>query len=100
METEMAPQPQALPKQLIWVDTNILVKVDSGKIAEAEIVNLQRDGYEVLLPKSVELEFLHGTGVKDTARRQDLLKRLGLKVDTGANQVPMEQLRAWRDGAV
>lgn len=92
------------PKPPIWLDTNILVNIDNGKMPTAanEITNLQKDGHQVLLPPSVEREFLHGPGFRaaDTVRRQGLLTRLGLTVDTTANRVPMQQLRAWRDEAV
>ncbi len=94
----------APPKPPMWLDNNILVGIDNGRMphAEAEIINLQRDGHEILLPPSVEREFLHGQGFKvaDTVRRQALLNRLPVKVDTMANRVPMQQLRAWRDEAI
>jgi hypothetical protein len=90
--------------QPIWVDTNILVNIDNGRMptALAEISKLEKDGYEVLLPPSVEREFLHGPGMRaaDTARRQRLLASLDLEVDTMVNQVPMTQLQAWRQEAI
>lgn len=90
--------------QPIWVDTNILVNIDNGRMptALAEISKLEKDGYEVLLPPSVEREFLHGPGMRaaDTARRQRLLTSLDLEVDTMVNQVPMPQLQAWRQEAI
>ncbi len=93
-----------MPPPPIWLDNNILVNIDNGKMpyAEVEIINLQKDGHEMLLPKSVEREFLHGPGFKpaDTVRRQSLLNRLPLKADTMANQVPMQQLQAWRNEGV
>ena len=91
-------------KPPVWLDNNILVNIDNGRMAhaEAEIINLQRDGHEVLLPPAVQDEFLRGQGFKpqDAVRREGLLRRLGLKVDRMANQVPMQQLRAWRDEAI
>ena len=88
----------------VWLDNNVLVGIDNGTMpyAESEIIKLQRDGFEPLLPPSVEREFLHGQGFKqaDTLRRQALLKRLGVEVDTMANHVPMKQLIAWREEAV
>ncbi len=91
------------PKPPVWLDTNILVHIDNGTMpqAEAEIINLQR-GHEVLLVPSVEREFLHGQRFNpaDTVRRQGILTRLQLQVDTMANQVPMQQLRAWREEAM
>jgi len=88
----------------IWLDNNILVSIDNGKMpnAAAEIANLQRDGHQVLLPPSVEREFLHGQGFRaaDTVRRQGLLTRLGVTTDTMGNQVSIQQLRAWRDEAI
>lgn len=90
--------------QPIWIDTNILVNIDNGRMptAATELGKLEKDGYEVLLPPSVEREFLHGPGMRaaDTARRQRLLTTLDLEVDTMANQVPMAQLQAWRDEAI
>ena len=90
--------------QPIWIDTNILVNIDNGRMptALAEISKLEKDGYEVLLPPSVEREFLHGPGMRaaDTARRQRLLTSLDLEVDTMVNQVPMTQLQAWRQEAM
>ncbi|SRR5229473_1567188 len=92
------------PKPPIWLDNNILVNIDNGKMphAEAEIIALQRDGHEMLLPASVRTEFLYGQGFRpvDTARRAALLARLRLWVDPVANQVPMSLLRAWRDEAI
>jgi hypothetical protein len=88
----------------IWLDNNILVGIDNGTLpyAEREIVNLQKDGFKPLLPPSVEREFLHGPGFKqvDTVRRQAVLKRLGIEVDTMVNHVPMKQLIAWREQGV
>jgi hypothetical protein len=88
----------------IWLDNNILVGIDNGTLpyAEREIVNLQKDGFKPLLPPSVEREFLHGPGFQqvDTVRRQAILKRLGVEVDTMVNQVPMKQIMAWRDQGV
>lgn len=85
----------------IWLDNNILVGIDNGSMpfAEAEIRRLQADGHEVMIPKSVEHEFLDGQGFKpgDTVRRRGLLDRLSIKVDTLANRTPLQQLRAWRD---
>jgi hypothetical protein len=79
----------------IWLDNNILVGIDDGTLpyAEREIVNLQKDGFKPLLPPSVEREFLHGQRFQqvDTVRRQAILKRLGVEVDTMVNQVPMNQ---------
>lgn len=89
-----------MPPTPIWLDNNILVGIDNGTMphAEAEIASLEKDGFKPLLPPSVEREFLHGPGFKqaDTVRRQALLKRLGIEVDTMANHVPMQQLRNWR----
>ena len=91
-------------KSPVWLDNNILVKIDNGRTPnfEVEITKLQKDGHEVLLPPSVEREFLHGQGFRaaDTVRRKALLTRLGLNVDTMVNHVPMQQLQAWRDEAV
>jgi len=87
----------------VWLDTNILIEIDKGKaLFELEIASLQRDGHEVLITKSVEHEFLHGPkfSAQDTARAQRVLDRLNIKVDTMANRVPMQQLRAWRDEAI
>jgi hypothetical protein len=85
----------------IWLDNNILVGVDNGTMpfAEREILNLQKDGFKPLIPASVEREFLHGPGFNpaDTVRRQAILERLGVEVDTMANRVPMNQLMAWRE---
>jgi hypothetical protein len=92
-----------MSKPPVWLDNNVLVHIDKGNTAFAdEIIKLQKDGHEVLLPKSVEREFLHGRGFKpaDTVRRQGVLNRLRINVDTMANQVPMQQLRAWRDEAI
>src|SRR4051812_749638 len=92
------------PKPPIWLDTNVLVVIDKGTMpsVEAGIADLQRNGHQVLIAPSVEREFLHGPGFRaaDTVRRQGLLTRIGTQVDTMANQVPMQQLRAWRDEAI
>ena len=39
-------------KPPMWLDNNILVSIDNGKMphAEIEIAALQRDGHEVILP--------------------------------------------------
>lgn len=88
----------------IWLDNNILVGIDNGKLpyAEREILSLQKEGFKPLLPPSVEREFLHGPGFNpaDTVRRQAILERLGIEVDTMVNQVPMNQLMAWREQGV
>jgi hypothetical protein len=90
-------------KSPIWLDNNILVNIDQGRMPnfEVEITKLQKDGHEVLLPPAVEIEFLYGEQFRaaDTVRRKALLTRLGLDVDTMVNHVPMQQLRAWRDYA-
>ena len=93
-----------MSKPPVWLDANILINIEKGKMpgAEAEIAKLRKDGHEVLITKNVEREFLHGQGMKpaDTVRAQGVLDRLGVRVDTMANRVPMGQLRAWRDAAV
>lgn len=81
-----------------------LDNIEKGKMpgAEAEIAELRKDGHQMLITKNVEREFLHGQGMKpaDTVRAQGVMNRLGVSVDTMANQVPMQQLRAWRDAAI
>jgi hypothetical protein len=90
------------------LDTGVLIEIDKRGFPYAETVinELKKDGHEVLLPPSVEHEFLRPapSGKKwgaftptDAARREALLKRLGLEVDTMANRVPMKQLQQWRD---
>lgn len=102
----MPPPPP--PKAPVWLDSGVLIEIDKGKFpyAETTIRELQKDGHEVLLPPSVEHEFLRPapSGKKwgaftpaDAVRREALLKRLGLHVDTMTNRVPLQQLRQWRD---
>jgi hypothetical protein len=75
------------------LDSGVLIEIDKGKFpyAETTIRELQKDGHEVLLPPSVEHEFLRPapSGKKwgaftpaDAVRSEALLKRLGLHVDT------------------
>jgi hypothetical protein len=88
----------------IWLDNNVLVKIDNGREPrfETEIAELQKEGHEVLIPKKVETEFLYGQKFRpqDTLRRKGILERLKVKVDTMANQVPMKQLQGWREEAI
>jgi hypothetical protein len=92
------------PKPPVWLDNNILVKIEQGQLAdvELEIFKLQQDGHEVLLPKCVEHEFLNGQGMNaaDAVKRRAVLARLRVQVDMIANQTPLQQLRAWRDEGI
>jgi predicted nucleic acid-binding protein len=78
METSMAP-----PKQPVWLDSNILINIARGRspYAETYILELQKDGHEVLFPPHVEREFLLAPGA-DTVTAQRVITRLGAKVDT------------------
>jgi hypothetical protein len=91
------------PAKPIWLDTNVLIDYQKGKVppAEVEIINdLQRDGHEMLVTPSAEREFLWGARVPgDTARLRDFITRRGFKVDTMANMVSKRTLSMWRDVA-
>jgi hypothetical protein len=92
------------PKPPVWLDNNILVKIEGGKLPdiESEILKMQQDSHEVLIPKCVEHEFLHGQGMNatDAVRRRAVLDRLRVHVDMKANQISLQQLRAWRDEGI
>ncbi len=97
----MPPPP---PKPPVWLDTNVLVKIERGERpdVELEILKIQQDGHEVLIPQCVEHEFVYGQkmGVADAARSQAVLNRLHVHVDTMTNQVSMQQLRMWREEGI
>jgi hypothetical protein len=92
-------------KKIVWLDTSILIEIDrnhqpQAALYEREIAALQRDGYEVLIPEAVEVEFLQKpTGAANKAKAQAVVDRLKLKVDRMANQVPKEQVSAWYEEA-
>jgi predicted nucleic acid-binding protein len=89
----------------IWIDTNILIDIYEGKLpfAEGELLQLQKQGKELLIPKAVEHEFLEGKrnmSPVQRAERVKLLDRMKIKVDMTANKTPLVQLRAWRQAAI
>lgn len=95
------PPPSKPP---VWLDTNLLIKIEKGARPDLELVllNMQRDGHELLIPPCVEIEFVYGQkrGVADAVQARAVLNRLQIHVDTMTNQTPIQQLRIWRDEAM
>jgi len=101
-----------------WIDSNILIRIADGKFpgGEAKLAALKNKGHTLLIPKSVEIEVLHGKTTKpgsgakggvnvdaiaaSTVKRQQLLTRLGVQVDTLASRVPPQQVQKWFDAAL
>jgi hypothetical protein len=48
------------PKPPVWLDTNVLVKIERRERPdlELELLKMERDGHELLIPPCVEIEFL------------------------------------------
>lgn len=92
------------PKPPAWLDTNLLINIEKGARPDLELalLNMQRDGHELLIPPCVEIEFVYGQkrGVADAVKARAVLNRLRIHVDTMTNQTPMQQLRIWRDEAM
>lgn len=92
------------PKQLIWIDNNILVKIDRGRDArsspeekslgkaiEDDLVGLVNDGHEIMVPPRVKFEFLSAR----TQIREPLLKSLGFTEDVRVVEVNRKQVWDW-----
>jgi hypothetical protein len=92
----------APPNRPLWLDNNILVRASKQSDFEAELTRLQSTGNELLMPKSVEIEFLYGQGFNpaDTVTRKGFLARTKISVDTMSNQVAKETLQAWRQEGI
>lgn len=83
------------PKPPVWLDTNVLVKIQKGERPdiEREILKMQQEGHEVLIPQCVEHEFVYGQkmGVEEAAKSRAVLNRLQVHVDTMTNKVSTQQ---------
>jgi len=95
----------APPKPPVWLDTNILIDIHNGQRAtasaaekalsrrfEAEILNLAKDGHEVLISPRVKFEFLKGPRAQSG---QKLLTELRIVEDKMMTQVPRAQVWTW-----
>ncbi|WP_225644985.1 hypothetical protein [Bradyrhizobium australafricanum] len=92
-------------KPPVWLDTNILIDIQNGQRAAAsaaekalsrrfenEILNLAKDGHEVLISPRVKFEFLKGARAQSGEK---LLTDLRIVEDKMMTQVPRAQVWKW-----